>query len=177
MVTVLKSLKFSMQSAPSHAGQEQVVQALVDILEQARQIGRDHATLGEQKRGVTWTQGKNMLADAWSIVSNFVARIQSWITGQSTQPGEQDIIDQANQLAQDVAGTEIHAEIEGAVLDTYKEQGVRSIVWIAQPGACPACQANAEEGSVPMNVAFSSGDIAPPLHPNCRCSLGLGEEG
>lgn len=33
------------------------------------------------------------------------------------------------------------------------------------------CDHNHEEGAIPLNRSFSSGDMAPPQHPNCGCSL------
>ncbi len=43
--------------------------------------------------------------------------------------------------------------------------------WIASPDACPEC-AEVDGETVPMSDDFSVGDD-PPLHPNCRCTIGL----
>lgn len=43
--------------------------------------------------------------------------------------------------------------------------------WIATPGCCDECDAVDGE-KVPMDEDFSVGDD-PPLHPNCRCTMGL----
>ena len=32
------------------------------------------------------------------------------------------------------------------------------------------CQANEEQGVIPMDEPFQSGDMHEPVHPNCRCS-------
>jgi len=33
------------------------------------------------------------------------------------------------------------------------------------------CDHNADEGAIPLKQSFSSGDMAPPQHPNCGCSV------
>jgi SPP1 gp7 family putative phage head morphogenesis protein len=33
------------------------------------------------------------------------------------------------------------------------------------------CTENEDEGPIDLDAAFSSGDDAPPAHPNCRCAL------
>lgn len=42
--------------------------------------------------------------------------------------------------------------------------------WIAEDDACEICQANEDEGWIPVDQAFSSGDMNPAAHPNCRCA-------
>lgn len=50
--------------------------------------------------------------------------------------------------------------------DEYKE-------WIAtETGACDICE-ELDGETVPIDEDFSSGDDAPPAHPNCRCTLGI----
>ena len=44
--------------------------------------------------------------------------------------------------------------------------------WELGEEACEECQAIAALGVVPITQDFPGGVIAPPLHPNCRCSLG-----
>ncbi len=44
-------------------------------------------------------------------------------------------------------------------------------VWIATSDACPECE-EVDGEEVPMDDDFSVGDD-PPLHPNCRCTMGL----
>jgi SPP1 gp7 family putative phage head morphogenesis protein len=45
--------------------------------------------------------------------------------------------------------------------------------WIANSDACDDCQ-ELDGEEVGLDEEFSSGDDAPGLHPNCRCSLGIG---
>lgn len=46
-------------------------------------------------------------------------------------------------------------------------------VWIASPDACDDCL-DLDDEEVALDDDFSSGDDAPPAHPNCRCSIGVG---
>ena len=173
MVKALTSLSFSADEMPGMAAQEQVVQLLADILSRAQAIGRAHASDEKQERA-SWVQERNPVTSAWNIVTNFVRRIADWITGSDRQESTaQDIADQVNTLAQTVADTEVHAAVEGAVLETLQVQGVPNIIWIAQEGACEQCQANADQGAIPIGTAFETGDDYPPAHPRCRCSLGM----
>lgn len=43
--------------------------------------------------------------------------------------------------------------------------------WYPDAEACPICTANAEQGPIPVDEEFESGDMAPLAHPNCECSL------
>lgn len=36
---------------------------------------------------------------------------------------------------------------------------------------CPVCADNAEAGIIGIDETFPSGDLAPPFHPNCRCTM------
>lgn len=47
-------------------------------------------------------------------------------------------------------------------------------VWITTPDErlCSECE-QLEGEEVPFDSDFSTGDMAPPLHPNCRCTIGL----
>ena len=44
--------------------------------------------------------------------------------------------------------------------------------WTAEPDACDICM-NLDGEEVGVRDAFSSGDMAPPAHPNCRCDITL----
>jgi phosphohistidine phosphatase SixA len=44
--------------------------------------------------------------------------------------------------------------------------------WDGEPDACDEiCMPNIEDGWIPEDILFQSGDSEPPGHPNCRCSL------
>lgn len=173
MVAALSSLPFAKGKPPSQEDQESVARQIASLFAQAQAIGRAHAQ-DEQSRALAWSAGKNPLAAAWNVVSNFVDRITSWFRSQDTESiSEDDVEAEVENLAETVAGTEVASVIEQEVLDALQEQGVLSIVWIAQDGACPTCQANADQGAIPIGSDFESGDAKPPAHPRCRCSLGM----
>lgn len=46
-------------------------------------------------------------------------------------------------------------------------------VWVVDDDPCPICQDNADQGPIPDDEDFESGDDSPPAHPNCRCSIDL----
>jgi hypothetical protein len=71
-----------------------------------------------------------------------------------------------------IARTEIiRANNEGNIAG-YRASGVVTHKeWLTGAGCCDLCEGNAEEGAIPLEQAFQSGDLAPPGHPNCRCSV------
>lgn len=72
--------------------------------------------------------------------------------------------------AETVARTETaFADVAGNMA-AYREASVPSKKWIVGDGCCDECQALDGE-VVAMGDAFSSGDDAPPAHPNCRCDV------
>jgi hypothetical protein len=80
--------------------------------------------------------------------------------------------------AQMIAQTEIARAVSNATLDRFSAMNVTSKVWLVAPArACPACLANAAQGAIPVGDSFRSGQVSPPGHPRCRCSLGPGAVG
>lgn len=73
--------------------------------------------------------------------------------------------------AQMIAQTEMNrAHGEGA-LAGYKASGVELKVWIAAPDSCDECVENEDEGPIPIDEKFQSGDETDPAHPNCTCTI------
>lgn len=73
--------------------------------------------------------------------------------------------------ANTITNTETANATQTAELDTYKEQGVTKKHWVLSEDIGDMCGENADEGAIDVNDNFSSGDDAPPAHPNCRCFL------
>lgn len=73
-----------------------------------------------------------------------------------------------------IARTEtIKASNQGA-LAGYKASGVVEMKqWTTAEDdrVSEECQANGDQGAIPLDAAFDSGDDAPPVHPNCRCVI------
>lgn len=45
--------------------------------------------------------------------------------------------------------------------------------WYCASNPCDICQDNEDDGRIPIDQEFSSGDIAPPVHLNCECLMSL----
>lgn len=43
-------------------------------------------------------------------------------------------------------------------------------IWVDNDG-CDDCMENADQGPIPVDEVFQSGDYAPLAHPNCQCEL------
>lgn len=75
-----------------------------------------------------------------------------------------------------IANTESNAAMSMGQMAFMRENGVPTKAWIgAGPSTCPICQANEDDGFIPTDENFSSGDSEPPAHPNCECYLEAGE--
>lgn len=45
-------------------------------------------------------------------------------------------------------------------------------VWLVADEPCPEiCEPNGEQGAIPLDEEFQSGDDSPPGHPSCRCAI------
>lgn len=69
-----------------------------------------------------------------------------------------------------IARTETADALSQASLASMEDMGIEGKEWVVnQP--CDICLANEADGVIPVNQSFSSGDQAPPAHPNCECAL------
>jgi SPP1 gp7 family putative phage head morphogenesis protein len=74
--------------------------------------------------------------------------------------------------AQMIAQTEIARAVSSATIDRFNAMGVTAKEWLVAPArACPICLKNAAQGPIPTAAEFQSGQVSPPAHPRCRCSL------
>lgn len=75
-----------------------------------------------------------------------------------------------------IANTETNNAMSIAQKAFMVENGVKTKKWIpAGPSTCDICEGNAEDGEIPVDDPFSSGDDRPAAHPNCECYLEAGE--
>jgi hypothetical protein len=71
-----------------------------------------------------------------------------------------------------VATTETYRAANLGALDAYRRARVNRVRWVTRSAhPCPICLANEAEGPKHLGEPFSSGDQAPPAHPNCECVL------
>lgn len=75
-----------------------------------------------------------------------------------------------------IANTETNNAMSIAQKAFMAENGVKTKKWIpAGPSTCDVCEGNADDGEIPIDDPFSSGDDRPAAHPNCECYLEAGE--
>lgn len=65
-----------------------------------------------------------------------------------------------------IARTETASALSQASLNSMKDMGIEGKEWVTAGNPCEICSGNASDGVIPVNQAFSSGDMAPPAHPN-----------
>lgn len=76
-----------------------------------------------------------------------------------------------------IANTETNQAMSTAQQAFLEENGFKTKQWIpAGPSTCAVCQGNADDGPIPLDQAFSSGDMTPPGHPGCECYEDAGDE-
>lgn len=84
------------------------------------------------------------------------------LTSRAETIARSEIMDALN-TGQDEAWQQ--AQDEGVLTDEATKE------WILDDDACDICVEAADEGPVPIGDSFAAGD--PPLHPRCRCTIGI----
>lgn len=75
-----------------------------------------------------------------------------------------------------IARTETCQAMSSGQMAGMRESGVRTKQWVvAGANVCPICDGNALEDLIDIGHVFSSGDDAPPAHPNCECYIEAGD--
>lgn len=72
-----------------------------------------------------------------------------------------------------IAVTEYARVASGATREAYRAAGVTGKQWntVDDDLVCAICAANEEQGPIPIDEEFESGDQNAPAHPKCRCNL------
>ncbi len=72
-----------------------------------------------------------------------------------------------------IARTETAEALSTASLDNMKGMGIDGKEWVTvgDSDVSDECLANEGQGVIPRDKAFTSGVMAPPQHPNCRCAV------
>lgn len=68
-----------------------------------------------------------------------------------------------------IARTEAANAMGSANYASMTENGVREKFWVVAGKGCDDCEPNEEDGEIPIDQEFSSGDMYEPAHPNCEC--------
>ncbi len=101
--------------------------------------------------------------------------VSTGITDRLGVPGTarliQDAVDGMSSWRADmIAATEMNDAMSQAFLQKLINNSVGYKQWILGPDPCPICEENADEGAIPVDEEFPSGDDFPPAHPNCVCT-------
>ncbi len=70
-----------------------------------------------------------------------------------------------------IAQSELNDAYSQGQLQFARETGAEGKSWDPDGEACPICMDNVDDGVIPIDDDFSSGDDAPGAHPGCDCSL------
>jgi SPP1 gp7 family putative phage head morphogenesis protein len=71
--------------------------------------------------------------------------------------------------ASTIVNTEYASAMTAANMDTYVENGVEQIEFMAESDACPDCEENADASPIGIDEDWPNSDV--PVHPNCRCAI------
>lgn len=73
-----------------------------------------------------------------------------------------------------IARTELSAARMAGGVESMAEAGVKTKEWLIDASGHDkddVCDDNADDGPIGIEEPFSSGDFAPPAHPNCNCGI------
>ncbi|MBA7653140.1 hypothetical protein ES703_60983 [subsurface metagenome] len=72
-----------------------------------------------------------------------------------------------------IARTETASALSQASLDSMTDMGIEGKEWVTAGDdlVSDECLGNEAEGVIPANQEFSGGVMAPPQHPDCRCTI------
>jgi hypothetical protein len=74
-----------------------------------------------------------------------------------------------------IANTEVRNANSQGALEGYRGANSMGLTvqkeWLLGDNPCEICEANADDGPIDVDDDFSSGDDAPPAHPNCECAV------
>lgn len=108
-----------------------------------------------------------------AIADAVASGIEEQLGVQGTSREIRDLLDGwSTSRAFTVAATEINRAMSAATVDMLGANGIEYKRVILSPDACDEiCVPNADQGAIPMDDDFDSGDAFPPFHPNCRCAV------
>ena len=90
-----------------------------------------------------------------------------------TRDIRKEFADMSRYRSELIARTETANALSEASLDRMDDMGIDGKEWITAGDArvSEECEANENEGVIPIGQTFSGGVMAPPQHPDCRCTL------
>lgn len=135
---------------------------------------RSAAKMGADIDATTKDRLRSLISTAYEeqwTRPKLVKQIKALYSGFTTRIGTGPIRNRAELIAL----TELGKAMSYGTLEGAKDLEARGITmekkWGLASGACPICQANADQEWIPIGNAFASGATMPLQHPACRCSL------
>jgi HK97 family phage portal protein len=172
---LLEPTRDTLTASYDEAGRQAVAQLDIDLTFDLR-----HA------RAISWLE-TNALNHATSIADTVRSEITHRIIhGVEEGLGADDIAasigeffdTQSQWRALRIARTEVISAYAEGSMEGYRQAGiVKTKRWITAGDARvdPECQMNEEQGSIALNLNFTTGHDAPPVHANCRCTIASGD--
>lgn len=119
------------------------------------------------------------------LIDGIDATTKAWlvkeiVSGKKEKLGDADIANRIREKipslykyrAQRIVRTESADIVNRMEFETaVRNQAVGKRWKIAGTNVCEVCDGNEANGIIGMNATFSSGDLRPPAHPNCKCLL------
>lgn len=150
------------------------------ILQEARDAARDRGAKLVGKRVLSDGTVVDNPSAAWSITETTRDALRSLVqqavdegwTVNQTQEQIRNSTAFSPSRALTIARTESAFARSTGTFIAAKGAGMSMKSWILGESACAVCEANADQGRIPVEEAFESGDLYVPAHPNCRCTNG-----
>jgi len=106
----------------------------------------------------------------------YKAREKKWSLRKTRVEIKQLFKDMSYYRAERISKTELTKSQNQSILDFLKSVGSVKKEWVlcracSIEGSCKVCKENAKQGKIPIDKAFSSGQMYPPAHPNCTCGI------
>lgn len=158
-----------------------------EVIQQAgteaiNQLDVDQTFNLKNPRATGWME-KHSLDNATSIVGTLKDKVGNIVTARFADGGTVDQIrddisgffdSESSWRAMRIARTEVISSYAEGSLEGYRQsEVVKMKKWLTagDGNVDPECEMNEADGAIALSDTFSSGDDAPPLHPNCRCVL------
>ena len=133
------------------------------------------------KQAITWAEkhGAQLVTQMDEETKTRLAQtISDGIKNKRGIPGLQRDIkstfaDMSKYRSELIARTETAQALSQASLDSMKDMGIDGKQWVTAGDdmVSDECMGNESDGVIPVNQSFSGGVMAPPQHPNCRCTV------
>jgi SPP1 gp7 family putative phage head morphogenesis protein len=165
--TVTSSIKYD------SAGMADALNALYDtaskagIASVAKDLGLTDAKAGGFIESVLGGSESILAGIEATTIRLFTNAITSGIERNLTAEQITSAIDEAvnnTARAEMIAMTEANRAYNAGILDAFTQAGVTQFNWVVQENGCKDCAE--QEGAHDVDT-----DVAPPLHPNCQCSI------